>query len=115
MRSWVVILFVFLSLSNSSDAEERPKSPAAQEQERITEVLKQLSDSIKQLKEQRRDDKTLLDLMTRISNTCQAPEGLAPCLPAHLRELPALVTLTSVFSGQRSRLCHEARHFKTHN
>ena len=78
MRSWVVILFVFLSLSNSSDAEERPKSPAAQEQERITEVLKQLSDSIKQLKEQRRDDKTLLDLMTRISNTCQTPEGSCP-------------------------------------
>ena len=78
MRSWVVILFVFLTLSNSSDAEERSKSPAAQEQERITEVLKQLSDSIKQLKEQRRDDKMFLDLMKQISNTCQTPEGSCP-------------------------------------
>jgi hypothetical protein len=79
MRSWVVILFVFLTLSNSSDAEERFKSSAAQERERTTtELLKQLSDSIKQLKEFHRDDKMFLDLMKQISNTCQTPEGSCP-------------------------------------
>jgi hypothetical protein len=75
MRSWVVILFVFLTLSNSSDAEERFKY---QDRE-LTEAMKKLGDSIKQLKEAAPpNDKMFLDFMTRISNTCQTPEGSCP-------------------------------------
>jgi hypothetical protein len=70
MRRWVVILFVFLTLSNSSAAEEP-----------LTKFLNQLSDSITKLSKEQ-NDKTLQDLMgtlqTRVSNTCQTPEGSCP-------------------------------------
>lgn len=72
MCRWVIILFVFLTLSNSSAAEEP-----------LTEFLKQFSDSIqKQLSKDEKTSeqnlKTLRDLMERISNTCQTPEGSCP-------------------------------------
>ena len=70
MRGWVIIFFVFLTLSNSSDAEERSKH---QDRE-LTEALKKLGDSIKQLKEAAPGNDSML-MMMRISNTCQTPEG----------------------------------------
>ena len=72
MRSWVVIVFVFLTLSSSANAAEP-----------LTDFLKQFSAQIeRQLKEKPVDDKTLQALMealqARVSNTCQTPEGSCP-------------------------------------
>src|SRR5262245_41069852 len=78
MPRWVVILFVFLTLSNSSPAEERSKSSTAKEREALTELLKQLSDSIQKQAKENADNKMLLELMSRVSNTCQTPEGSCP-------------------------------------
>jgi hypothetical protein len=76
MRGWVIVFFVFLTLSNSSGAEERSKH---QDRELI-EAMKKLGDSIKQLKETApgNDSKLMMELMMRISNTCQTPEGSCP-------------------------------------
>ena len=80
MRSWVVILFVFLTLSNSANAADKEKRL---DDKTLTEFLKQFSAQIeRQSKEKPPDDKTLQALMealqARVSNTCQTPEGSCP-------------------------------------
>jgi hypothetical protein len=80
MRSWVVILFVFLTLSNSANAADKEKRL---DDKTLTEFLKQFSAQIeRQSKEKPPDDKTLQALMealqARASNTCQTPEGSCP-------------------------------------